>query len=673
MPPPEENEEKAHQAYFLNIIVWILIFIPPIYYVYIIVAIPQEAPRALTQALFTEVINGVILYLLQRKYIDTAAMVQISALWIFFTVSAVTGLGVSGQSYLLGYPLVIMVTGILKKWRVVVGITALSLASGWAMAYTESQGYFLSGHTSMPIKAWVSSLIIFPMGAILQMLAKRTLQNALKRAYASEERYKLISAVSTDYIYSSDVTREGKVNLVWVAGAFEKMTGYTVEEYKAAGGWTKNIHPDDLEKDDQDMQTLFKNENVVNSNIRIFTKSGEIRWERIFAHPIWSEEKNRLIKIVGAVQDITLQKQSEERLKEILLQQTAILNNIPDMAWLKNKNGQYVAVNEQFAKSAGKTIEEITGKTDFEIWDMEFANSYHQDDLEVIQSRQRKCTEEIQMDSSGRKYWIETTKTPILDEKGVVVGTTGIAREITERKKAEMERETLIAELEAKNAELERYTYTVSHDLKSPLVTIRGFLGYLEKDALTGNTKKIKDDINRIDNAAQKMYALLNDLLELSRIGRIINEPTEMLFTDVVQDAIDLVSGQIKEKNINIQIQNTPARIYGDRMRLTEAIQNLTDNAIKFMGNQPQPHISIGAVSSEKNETVFFVSDNGVGIEKQYHERIFTLFSKLNAETEGTGIGLTLVKRIIEVHKGSIWLESRAGKGTTFYFTLNQT
>jgi PAS domain S-box-containing protein len=344
------------------------------------------------------------------------------------------------------------------------------------------------------------------------------------------------------------------------------------------------------------------------------------------------------------------------------------------MAWLKDKNSRYVAVNEQFEKTTGMKIEEIIGKSDFEIWQKSFAEKYRNDDLEVMQSGQRKYhIEELQVDSAGREYWVETTKSPILNTSGEVIGTTGIAREISERKKAELEREALITELEAKNAELERYTYTVSHDLKSPLVTIRGFLGYLEKDALAGNTQKIKDDINRIENATQKMQTLLNDLLELSRIGRLMNQPTDTLFTDIVKDAIELVCGQIEAKHVLIEIQNTPAIAHGDRTRLTEVIQNLVDNAIKFMGDQPKPHITIGTVTNEQDETVFFVHDNGIGIDSQYHERIFALFSKLNAETEGTGIGLTLVKRIIEVHKGRIWLESTPGKSTTFYFTLNQT
>jgi PAS domain S-box-containing protein len=671
-PPVFEEEERAHQAYFLNIIVWVLIFFPPVYFFYVLIKVPTDTSRALIQAAFAELINGLILYLIHRRQIRAATLIQIGGLWFFFTASAVTGAGVRGESYLLGYPLVIMVAGILKNRRVAVGITLLSLATGWFLAYTESRGHFTPTNVSGPITAWIISLVIFPLGMVLQTLSTQKLQNALQRANESEERYKQISRVSSDYTFASNVDEQGAGKLIWVAGAFEKMTGYTFEEYESSGGWLGHVHPDDIEKDAHDMKKLLANQSVVNSEIRTFTKSGELRWERIFAHPIWSEEENRLVRIVGAVQDVTTQKRSEEMLKETLLQQNAILNSIPDMAWLKNKNGQYVAVNEQFAKTAGRKIEDITGKTDFEIWDMEFADKYYKDDLEVMQSGRRKYTEELQMDHTGRKYWVETIKTPIPNELEQMVGTVGIAREISERKKAELEREALISELEMKNAELERYTYTVSHDLKSPLVTIRGFLGYLEKDALAGNTQKIKDDINRIENAAQKMQALLNDLLELSRIGRLMNQPSDTLFTDIVRDAIEIVRGQIEAKNILIEIQNTPAVVYGDRTRLTEVIQNLVDNAIKFMGDQPKPQVTIGAITNEANETIFFVRDNGIGIESQYHDRIFTLFNKLNTNTEGTGIGLTLVKRIIEVHKGHIWLESELGKGTTFYFVLQE-
>lgn len=671
--PVFDDEEKTRTAYFLGIILWVLVFLPPVYFLYILVKVPADTSRALAQAAFAETVNGVILYLIHRKNIHMATLIQISALWIFFTVSAVTGAGVRGESYLLGYPLVIMVAGILKNKRVAIGIAMLSLAVGWIMAYAETHGRFVPTNLSNPLTSWVISLVIFPLGTVLQSVVRQTLQNALQRANESEERYKQISMVSSDYTFATDVDRDGRGKLSWVAGAFEKMTGYTYEEYEATGGWLAHVHPDDLEKDARDMKKLLNHQSVVSSDIRTFAKNGEIRWERIFAHPIWDDKENRLVRIVGAVRDVTVQKKSEEMLKETLLQQSAILNSIPDMAWLKNKNGEYVAVNEQFIKTAGKGIGDILGKTDLEIWDREFAEIYRRDDDDVIQKGRRKHTEELQMDSMGRRYWVEIIKTPILNDKGEVVGTVGIGREITERKNAELERENLITELESKNAELERYTYTVSHDLKSPLVTIRGFLGYLERDAVAGNTSKMKDDIKRIEDATTKMQVLLSDLLELSRIGRLMNPPAEARFTDIARDAMELARGESEAKGALIELLDTPAVISGDRTRLTEVLQNLIDNAIKFMGDQPNPKVTIGSGTNEQGETIFFVRDNGIGIEKQYHDRIFELFSKLNPEIEGTGIGLALVRRIIEVHKGRIWLESELGKGTTFYFTLHQT
>ncbi len=231
-------------------------------------------------------------------------------------------------------------------------------------------------------------------------------------------------------------------------------------------------------------------------------------------------------------------------------------------------------------------------------------------------------------------------------------------------------RQSLISELEAKNAELERFTYTVSHDLKSPLFTIRGFLGYLEQDALEGNKERLRADIERIVVATDKMHQLLNDLLELSRIGRAMNEPQHIPFEELVREALALVQGRIVERGVAVHVAANLPSVYGDRPRLIEVLQNLLDNAAKFMGNQPQPRIEIGCAGERDGKPLFYVRDNGIGIAPEHHERIFGLFNKLDAGGEGTGIGLALVKRIVEVHGGRIWVESEAGKGATFYFTL---
>ena len=245
-----------------------------------------------------------------------------------------------------------------------------------------------------------------------------------------------------------------------------------------------------------------------------------------------------------------------------------------------------------------------------------------------------------------------------------------VAWEIAERKRVETEREKLITELSAKNAELERFTYTVSHDLKSPLVTIQGFLGFLAEDAYNGNTTRMEHDIQRITNATNKMQELLRDLLELSRIGRMMNTPETIQFEDLLNDALDIVHGQLEARHITVLTQPNLPSVHGDRQRLIEVLQNLLDNAVKYMGDQPAPRIEIGLYGEENGKPIIFIRDNGIGIASEYHERIFGLFNKLDPNSEGTGVGLALVKRIVEVHGGRIWIESEPGKGTTFYFSV---
>ena len=230
------------------------------------------------------------------------------------------------------------------------------------------------------------------------------------------------------------------------------------------------------------------------------------------------------------------------------------------------------------------------------------------------------------------------------------------------------ERQKLISELEANNAELERFTYTVSHDLRNPLVTIKGFVGMLQKDLEAGRKDRISSDFRRIANAADKMDELLSDLLELSRIGRIINPPEEVDLFKVAEDAVETLDARLRSKQVTVRISPELPTVYGDRIRLREVMENLIDNAAKYMGEQKNPVIEIGV--AEEYQAIL-VRDNGKGIEPQHLTKIFGLFEKLDHNSEGSGIGLALIKRIIETHGGKIWANSEGpGKGSTFYFTV---
>jgi chemotaxis family two-component system sensor kinase Cph1 len=237
---------------------------------------------------------------------------------------------------------------------------------------------------------------------------------------------------------------------------------------------------------------------------------------------------------------------------------------------------------------------------------------------------------------------------------------------------AQKARERLIADLEAKNAELERFTYTVSHDLKAPLVTIRGFLGYVEKDIRAGNTARVRSDFERISVAIDRMAALLHDLLELSRLGRVVHPPEPVPFRQIVDRAVEVLRGRLERRGARIEMVADLPTVHGDCVRLVEIVQNLIENSVKFARDGAEPRIEVGHRGRDGDgKAVLYVRDNGIGIAPRHRERVFGLFEKLDPASEGTGVGLALVKRIVELHGGRVWVESEEGAhGSTVCFTL---
>ncbi len=265
--------------------------------------------------------------------------------------------------------------------------------------------------------------------------------------------------------------------------------------------------------------------------------------------------------------------------------------------------------------------------------------------------------------SDGTNFIGEFNCCPLHNALGMVGGVMIIARDVTERQQQN-------EELKSKNRELERFTYTVSHDLKSPLITIKGFAGALLSDVHAGRMDRLDEDLKRIVLAADKMTALLNGLLELSRVGRIVNTPVEVSMDKVVHDVVELLSGPIKQQLALVKVQPALPLVYGDPQRLQTVLQNLVENALKFSKTGVAPVVEIGT-EILFGRKVFFVRDEGCGVEARHHETIFGLFNKLEARSEGAGIGLALVRRIVEFHGGQIWVKSEGvGSGATFYFTL---
>ena len=243
-----------------------------------------------------------------------------------------------------------------------------------------------------------------------------------------------------------------------------------------------------------------------------------------------------------------------------------------------------------------------------------------------------------------------------------------LSGEVEERLRAEEGLEELIVRLEEKNAELEQFSYSVSHDLKSPLFTILGYAGGLEKAALRGDLAGLRSDVGQIENASKRMAQLLDELLELSRVGRVLTNRTALALSEVVKETLELCRASLDR--IDVDVAPDLPVVFGNRTRLVQVFQNLIENAAKFGAHHERPRIEIGA-HRQGDEVLCFVRDNGIGIDEKYAEKIFGLFEQLDPSHEGTGVGLTLVRRIVESHGGRVRVESEGvGRGATFRFTL---
>jgi len=243
----------------------------------------------------------------------------------------------------------------------------------------------------------------------------------------------------------------------------------------------------------------------------------------------------------------------------------------------------------------------------------------------------------------------------------------GIFRDITENKKAEAVQNQLLEQLATANQELKDFAYVVSHDLKAPLRGIKTIADWISTDYADKLNDDGKEQLKLLANRVDRMHNLIDGILQYSRIGRVEEEKAQIDLNKLVLEIIDMLA---PPENITITIEKELPSIEGEHTRLTQVFQNLLSNAVKYM-NKPKGIIKVGCVE-ENGFWKFNVTDNGPGIEEKYFEKIFKIFQTLapRDEFESTGIGLTVIKKIVELYKGKVWVESKVGEGTTFFFTL---
>ncbi|HLQ26752.1 MAG TPA: ATP-binding protein [Acidiferrobacterales bacterium] len=281
----------------------------------------------------------------------------------------------------------------------------------------------------------------------------------------------------------------------------------------------------------------------------------------------------------------------------------------------------------------------------------------------IEQERQRKFAE------ADRERLLKELMAKNAEMENFVYTISHAIDQERQRKFAEADRERLLKELTAKNAEMENFVYTISHDLKSPLITIGGYAGMLEKDIRRQDKEKINEDLAEISKATTHMQTLIDDLLALSRTGRIMGKREPVDLQALLKEVIRLLNKKIASARAVVHLAPDLPYINVDRKRFAQVFENLIDNAVKYRRPRLKPKIEIG-YRHHDFEPLIYVRDNGKGINPAYLERIFELFERADTDTEGTGVGLAIARRIVEVHGGRLWAESVQGRGSTLWIAL---
>lgn len=348
-----------------------------------------------------------------------------------------------------------------------------------------------------------------------------------------------------------------------------------------------------------------------------------------------------------------------------------LLEAAPDAIVIVGPRGKIHLVNRMTEQLFGYARNELVGQAVELLIPKRFRGKHHQlRDAYIADAHTRPMGSGLELFAcrkDGSEFPVEISLSPLQTPSGTLV--TSVVRDITERQQAKQALEKHAAELERSNAELEQFAYVASHDLQEPLRMITSYSQLLERryrDKLEGDALEF---IDYVVDGAKRMQELINDLLAYSRVGTRGREPEPVDMESVYQRVLSNLQFAIEEQHAQMSHAPLP-RVMGDGLQLLQLMQNLISNAIKFHGDAaPKVHVS---AEIQNQDALFCVSDEGIGLEPQYAERIFQVFQRLHGKSKypGTGIGLAICKKIVERHGGRIWVESQPENGSKFYFTL---
>ena len=516
-------------------------------------------------------------------------------------------------------------------------------------------------------------LLAVTLALVAGVLVRRELEGrqlAEETLRSTQARFRHVLASNTAVIYANKVTGDA-FSPSWVSENVSRVTGYSADDALQTGWWLEHLHPDDRLRVLAEIAALMQQDHLA-TEYRFRFNDGTYHWVHDESRLI-RDAAGRPLEVFGSWVDSTDRRRAEAALRESEERFRLLVSTVRDYAiYMLDPTGRVLSWNRGAQQIKGYTAEEIVGR--------HFSCFYPPDAVAAGMPARALATaaeagrfeeENWRVRKDGSRFWADVVITAVRDEQGKLFGFAKVTRDLSERKRTDELLRRHAAQLEAANAELDAFAYSVSHDLRAPLRSIDGFSQALLEDCAGQLDAAGRDYLERVRAATQRMATLIDDLLNLSRVTR-----SEMQIAPVDVSALarelanELVSGD-PGRRVDIIIA-ADLEAHADRGLLRVVLQNLMGNAWKFTSKRGDARIEVGMVAAN-GERAYFVRDNGAGFDMAYAPKLFGAFQRLHRATEfpGTGVGLATVQRIIHRHGGRVWAESVVDRGATFYFTLS--
>jgi len=467
-----------------------------------------------------------------------------------------------------------------------------------------------------------------------------------------------------------EINRGGRENLGYSIDELYKMTAYDIKPEFSEEEFKQMIIPlQNQSKEILQFETFHQRKDGSTYPVEVHLQRVNLEQDYFFLAIILDiSERRKTEKELNKHRDHLEQLVAER--SAVLKEQAQIISQIHDSVISTDLNGIVLSWNNGASKLYGYQADEMLGKHIGSLYPKEEHRFLAEDVIRRLKEKGELDIEVRMQKKNGKKFHSHLSLSLLFDDSGNPKGMVGYSIDISVRKKAEADALKHTDELALANEELRRFNYSVSHDLKAPLRAIDGFSSAILEDFNEQLNEEGKDYLNRIRKATQRMGCLIEDMLNLSRVSLEEISREEINLSDITTDIISLLQERSDKRDTDIHIQPNII-IHADKGLIQILIENLMDNAWKYTSQNSNTIIEFGQVE-DKDKTVLFIKDNGVGFDTNYANRLFDPFQRLhsNKEFSGSGIGLATVQTIVHRHHGRIWADSQLNKGSTFYFTI---